>query len=113
MKTYSMDLRERVVAARDAGGADLGIQRAVDDGLIDGPRMRIAITVLSQTSGHGDGWLPSGFSASFQVAHPGRPAGIVVRAAAARTPLPAGLPRHHDDVGANDAPRRDQVHAGP
>jgi imidazolonepropionase-like amidohydrolase len=66
-----------ITTVRDAGGADLGIQRAVDDGLIDGPRMRIAITVLSQTSGHGDGWLPSGLSASFQVKHPGRPAGIV------------------------------------
>lgn len=65
-----------ITTVRDAGGADLGIQRAVDDGLIDGPRMRIAITVLSQTAGHGDGWLPSGASISF-VPHPGRPAGIV------------------------------------
>jgi imidazolonepropionase-like amidohydrolase len=66
-----------ITTVRDAGGADLGIQHAVEDGLIEGPRMRIAITVLSQTGGHGDGWLPSGFSASFQVAHPGRPAGVV------------------------------------
>jgi imidazolonepropionase-like amidohydrolase len=66
-----------ITTVRDAGGADLGIQRAVEDGLIDGPRLRIAITVLSQTSGHGDGWLPSGFSASFQIPHPGRPAAIV------------------------------------
>jgi imidazolonepropionase-like amidohydrolase len=66
-----------ITTVRDAGGADLGIQRAVEDGLIDGPRLRIAITVLSQTAGHGDGWMPSGFAASFQVSHPGRPAGIV------------------------------------
>jgi len=66
-----------ITTVRDAGGADLGIQRAVDDGLIDGPRMRIAITVLSQTGGHGDGWLPSGVSTSFAAPHPGRPAGIV------------------------------------
>lgn len=66
-----------ITTVRDAGGADLGIQRAVEDGLIDGPRLRIAITVLSQTAGHGDGWLPSGFTTSFQVSHPGRPAGIV------------------------------------
>ena len=66
-----------ITTVRDAGGADLGIQRAVDDGLIDGPRLRIAVTVLSQTAGHGDGWLPSGVSAGFFVAHPGRPAGIV------------------------------------
>jgi imidazolonepropionase-like amidohydrolase len=66
-----------ITTVRDAGGADLGIQRAVDDGLIDGPRMRIAVTVLSQTAGHGDGWLPSGVSAGFSVAHPGRPEGVV------------------------------------
>ncbi len=66
-----------ITTVRDAGGADLGIQRAVEDGLIDGPRMRIAITVLSQTAGHGDGWLPSGVMTSFQAPHPGRPPGIV------------------------------------
>lgn len=66
-----------ITTVRDAGGADLGIQQAVDDGLIDGPRMRIAITILSQTAGHGDGWLPSGVLAPFQVGHPGRPWGIV------------------------------------
>ncbi|HET6186805.1 MAG TPA: amidohydrolase family protein, partial [Trebonia sp.] len=27
-----------ITTVRDAGGADLGIQRAVDDGLIEGPR---------------------------------------------------------------------------
>ncbi len=66
-----------ITTVRDAGGADLGIQRAVEDGLIDGPRMHIAITVLSQTAGHGDGWMPSGFTSSFQVSHPGRPPAIV------------------------------------
>jgi imidazolonepropionase-like amidohydrolase len=66
-----------ITTVRDAGGADLGIQRAVDDGLIDGPRLRIAVTVLSQTAGHGDHWLPSGASTNVQVPHPGRPAGIV------------------------------------
>jgi imidazolonepropionase-like amidohydrolase len=48
-----------------------------DDGLIEGPRMRIAITILSQTAGHGDGWLPSGLHAPLLVSHPGRPSGIV------------------------------------
>jgi len=66
-----------ITTVRDAGGADLGVQRAVDDGLIDGPRMQIAITALSQTGGHGDGWLPSGVTTSLMSPHPGRPAGIV------------------------------------
>jgi imidazolonepropionase-like amidohydrolase len=66
-----------ITTVRDAGGADLGVKRAVEDGLLDGPRLRIAITVLSQTGGHGDGWLPSGLSLSLRVPYPGRPSGIV------------------------------------
>jgi imidazolonepropionase-like amidohydrolase len=66
-----------ITTVRDAGGADLGIQQAVEDGLIDGPRMRIAITPLSQTAGHGDGWFPSGVVTSLRAPHPGRPPGIV------------------------------------
>lgn len=66
-----------ITTARDAGGADLGIQQAVEDGLVAGPRLQIAVTALSQTAGHGDGWLPSGMSTSMHVPHPGRPAGIV------------------------------------
>ncbi|MGB6454353.1 MAG: amidohydrolase family protein [Streptosporangiaceae bacterium] len=66
-----------ITSVRDAGGADLGVQRAVADGLIGGPRMQIAITALSQTGGHGDGWLPSGMTTSLMSPHPGRPAGLV------------------------------------
>jgi imidazolonepropionase-like amidohydrolase len=66
-----------ITTVRDAGGADLGIQRAVADGLVDGPRLQIAITALSQTAGHGDGWLPSGVSTSLHASYPGRPAGVV------------------------------------
>lgn len=66
-----------ITTVRDAGGSDQGVQQAVDDGLIDGPRMQISVTVLSQTGGHGDGWLPSGMSGEMAVPHPGRPAGVV------------------------------------
>ena len=66
-----------ITTVRDAGGADLGVQRAVEDGLIDGPRLRIAISALTQTGGHGDGWLPSGVTTSLMSPHPGRPPGLV------------------------------------
>jgi imidazolonepropionase-like amidohydrolase len=64
-----------ITTVRDAGGADLGVQRAVEDGLIDGPRMRIAITILSQTAGHADPWFPSGVV--LDAPHPGQPSGVV------------------------------------
>jgi imidazolonepropionase-like amidohydrolase len=70
-------LRIGITTIREAGGADLGVKQAVEDGLIDGPRMQISIIMLSQTGGHGDDWLPSGDRMSLFVPHPGRPSGIV------------------------------------
>ncbi len=39
---------------QDAGGADHGLARAVDDGLVVGPRVLFTGHALSQTGGHGD-----------------------------------------------------------
>ena len=67
-----------ITTVRDAGGADLGVKTAVDDGLVQGPRMQIAITILSQTGGHNDSWVPSGCSlALVGGGHPGQPSPIV------------------------------------
>ncbi len=66
-----------VTSVRDAGGADLGIQTAQATGLVAGPRMRIAISMLSQTGGHGDDWEVAGCHVPMFVAHPGRPSGLV------------------------------------
>ncbi|GHF64570.1 amidohydrolase family protein [Amycolatopsis bartoniae] len=69
-------LEAGITTVRDAGGADLGMQRAVADGLIPGPRMQISVNVISQTGGHGDDWMPSGQCAGPWIPHPGRPAAI-------------------------------------
>jgi imidazolonepropionase-like amidohydrolase len=70
-------LRLGITTVRDAGGADLGVKRAVEDRLIAGPRMQIAINMISQTGGHNDGWMASGgcFHFLFPV-HPGSPEAI-------------------------------------
>jgi imidazolonepropionase-like amidohydrolase len=65
-----------VTSIRDAGGADLGVKQAVRDGLVAGPRMQIAISMLSQTGGHGDSWQTSGCHLPLMLPHPGRPATI-------------------------------------
>ena len=39
---------------RDAGGGDIGLVRAIEQGLIRGPRLLMAGKALSQTGGHGD-----------------------------------------------------------
>jgi imidazolonepropionase-like amidohydrolase len=76
-RNLAATLDSGITTVRDAGGADLGVQRAVEDGLIEGPRMQIAISALSQTGGHGDGWLPSGVITYLMSPHPGRPHGLV------------------------------------
>ena len=70
-------LRIGITTVRDAGGADLGVKQAVADGLIAGPRLRISLTMLSQTGGHGDDWLPSGARVGLLSDHPGVPSAIV------------------------------------
>ena len=65
-----------ITSVRDAGGADAGLRRAVDDGVLVGPRMQVSITMLSQTGGHNDEVLPSGgISAGWQP-YPGFPSGV-------------------------------------
>jgi imidazolonepropionase-like amidohydrolase len=66
-----------VTTVRDAGGTDYGVKKAVEDGLVLGPRMQISITVLSTTGGHGDGWMPSGTTLNLFPSYPGNPSGIV------------------------------------
>ncbi len=65
-----------ITTVRDAGGADVGIKQAVEQGLIAGPRMQISVNALTITGGHGDGWLPSGSEYRIWANHPGRPNGI-------------------------------------
>ena len=62
-----------VTTVRDAGGADLGIQQAVADGLVAGPRVLLAVNIIGQTGGHTDGWFPSGYDVPLSLPHPGRP----------------------------------------
>jgi len=62
---------------RDAGGADLGVKEALERGWISGPRTQISLTMLSQTGGHGDGWMASGQCVELMQDHPGVPSNIV------------------------------------
>jgi imidazolonepropionase-like amidohydrolase len=77
MHNLKATLDAGITSVRDAGGADLGIKTAVEKGLIEGPHMQISLTMLSQTGGHGDGWLPSGQHLRLFTEHPGLPSNIV------------------------------------
>jgi imidazolonepropionase-like amidohydrolase len=66
-----------ITSVRDAGGTDLGVKRAQQDGLIPGPRLQISLSMISQTGGHGDDWFPSGVMIPLLAGHPGIPETMV------------------------------------
>ncbi len=47
---------------RDAGGLDAGFKRAIDEGLVTGPRLVVSLVIISPIGGIGDRVSPSGFS---------------------------------------------------
>ncbi|CAM1368076.1 metal-dependent hydrolase family protein [Tenacibaculum xiamenense] len=66
-----------ITSARDAGGADLGVKRALENKLLKGPKLKISITPLSITGGHLDAWMPSGIKLHLlNPPYPGNPEGI-------------------------------------
>ncbi|MEX0275040.1 MAG: amidohydrolase family protein [Flavobacteriaceae bacterium] len=70
-------LRAGITTARDAGGADFGVKKALEMGLIKGPELQISISILSTTGGHVDAWLPSGTQSHLLLPpYPGHPSGI-------------------------------------
>jgi imidazolonepropionase-like amidohydrolase len=77
IRNLDATLRVGITTVRDAGGADLGVKQALEEGIVRGPRVQISITMLSQTGGHGDGWLPSGAYSQLFAEYPGSPGSIV------------------------------------
>ena len=75
MRNLEATLATGITTVRDAAGADAGVKKAVDEGVIAGPRMRISVNMLSQTGGHADGWLRSGVDLDLE--WPGNPSGRV------------------------------------
>lgn len=60
---------------RDAGGSPAGVRKAVEQGVVPGPRVQVAVSGLSQTGGHGDQHMACGVN--MRVALPDVPVGIV------------------------------------
>ena len=60
---------------RDAGGLDAGFKQAVAEGLIQGPRLVCAVSIISPTGGIGDRVAPSGHRTAYAT-DPMRPIGV-------------------------------------
>ncbi|AIC93149.1 metal-dependent hydrolase family protein [Shouchella lehensis] len=73
-KRLETTIQTGITSVRDAGFADAGIKKAVEDGLVNGPRMQVSINPLTITGGHGDSWNISGIDTT-QPVYPGMPDG--------------------------------------
>ena len=65
MAELKATLRRGFTTIRDAGGADHGLARALEEGVIEGPRLLFCGKALSQTGGHGDMRSPGDFAKAF------------------------------------------------
>ncbi|MPY57102.1 metal-dependent hydrolase family protein [Streptomyces spongiae] len=57
-------LHAGVTTVRDLGGVPAGYRTALERGLIEGPRLQVAVKVISHTGGHADCSLPGGVDAA-------------------------------------------------
>jgi imidazolonepropionase-like amidohydrolase len=60
-KVLSDTLAAGYTTIRDAAGLDAGFKRAIDEGLIAGPRLVVSLCIISPIGGIGDRVSPSGF----------------------------------------------------
>jgi imidazolonepropionase-like amidohydrolase len=77
VRNMEATLRIGITTVRDASGADMGVRQAVEDGLVRGPRMQISISMISQTGGHADPWMPCGGTMPIFLPYPGSPEALV------------------------------------
>jgi imidazolonepropionase-like amidohydrolase len=61
-KVLQQTLAAGYTAVRDAAGLDAGFKRAIDEGLIPGPRLVVSLCIISPIGGIGDRVSPAGFS---------------------------------------------------
>ncbi len=71
VENLKLTLETGVTTVRDAGMADYGVKKAVEQGLIVGPRLLISVMPLSITGGHFDMQLKSGHEV--KATYPGLP----------------------------------------
>ena len=60
-KVLADTLASGYTTIRDAAGLDAGFKRAIDEGLIAGPRLIVSLVIISPIGGIGDRVSPSGF----------------------------------------------------
>src|SRR5919109_1672027 len=71
-------------AVRDAAGLDVGFKQAIEEGLLQGPRVQLSVNIISPTGGIGDRISPSGHTCCVPT-DPSLPEGVANGVEAMRT----------------------------
>lgn len=66
VKALRATLDAGFTTVRDAGGAPAGVRRAIEEGIIAGPRLQLALSILGPTGGHTDNAMPCGLDLQLQ-----------------------------------------------
>ena len=74
-KAIENSLAAGYTTIRDAGGLDAGFKQAIAEGLLNGPRLLTAVSIISPTGGIGDRVAPSGHRTAYAT-DPMRPVGV-------------------------------------
>ena len=72
-RNLALTLASGVTTVRDAGGADAGLKKAIEAGLVIGPDVVLSINAIGTTGGHTDPWKRAGAPIFHWMPHPGRP----------------------------------------
>ena len=101
-ETMRRVLRSGFTTVRDAGGLDLGLKMAVEQGVLAGPRVLVSLAIITQTAGLSDFTNAVGFNGDV-LRLPGTPDGVCDGADQARA-----MTRRLISIGYGPGPRSQQ-----
>lgn len=98
VRRLEQTLLQGFTTVRDAGGADYGFREAVEQGVIEGPRVRVCGNHIYQTGGHGDKRRPAEFCCAIQATDVGLVGAVADGCDDMRKVVREQLRRHADQI---------------
>ncbi len=98
VRRLEQTLLQGFTTVRDAGGADYGFREMVEQGVVEGPRVRVSGNHIYQTGGHGDKRRPAELCCAIQATDVGIVGAVADGCDEVRKVVREQLRRHADQV---------------
>ncbi|KAA3628831.1 MAG: amidohydrolase family protein [Proteobacteria bacterium] len=98
VRRLEQTLLQGFTTVRDAGGADYGFREMVEQGVVEGPRVRVSGNHIYQTGGHGDKRRPAELCCAIQATDVGLVGAVADGCDEVRKVVREQLRRHADQV---------------